>query len=225
MSVADLELNDTRVEFIADYVIKTLKIKPDRFQKMYSTEETRQLFMDFFEKPDVPSLVIAQPGGTLTATYEWPNKPKAKAVYFVKTAREAINKETNLRTALMYGDLSYAPLDQLSAFVDEVLVPLLSNDRNHDSWPQVVSADVTRHSHRLKSDVYVVSGQAKGKTLLPLPVGAEKVDGQDDKTETMDRQLIHAIESVVIDWTHQIRDVLKKILLSLYWKGLIRHHL
>lgn len=61
------------------------------------------------------------------------------------------------------------------------MVPLLSNDRNHDSWPQVVSADVTRHSHRLKSDVYVVSGQAKGKTLLPLPVGADKVDMEDDK--------------------------------------------
>ena len=30
------------------------------------------------------------------------------------------------------------------------------------------------------------------------------------RTDTMDRQLIHAIESVVIEWTHQIRDVLKK---------------
>lgn len=30
------------------------------------------------------------------------------------------------------------------------------------------------------------------------------------RAESMDRQLIHAIESVVIDWTHQIRDVLKK---------------
>ena len=210
MSAADLELNDSRVEFMADYVIKTLKIKPDKFSKMYSVEDTRQMFLDFFEKSDVPSLVIAQPGGTLVTTFEWPNKPKAKACYFVKTSRDSINKDTNLRTSLMYGDLSYAPLDQLSAFVDEVLVPLLSNDRNHDSWPQVVSADVTRHSHRLKSDVYVVSGQAKGKTLLPLPVGADKVDVEDDKTETMDRQLIHSIESVVIDWTHQIRDVLKK---------------
>ena len=56
-----------------------------------------------------------------------------------------------------------------------MLVPLLSNDRNHDHWPHVVSKDVTRHVHNLKSNVYVVSGQAKGKTLLPLPVGAEKV--------------------------------------------------
>ncbi|CAC5371505.1 DNAH [Mytilus coruscus] len=208
--VEELELNDSRVDFMADYVIKTLKIKPDKFQKMYGVEDTRQMYMDFFEKPECMSLVVGQPAGTLVTSFTWPNKPKAKACYFVKTAREAISKDANLRTALIYGDLSYAPLDQLSAFVDEVLVPLLSNDRNHDHWPQVVSADVTTHSHRLKSDVYVVSGQAKGKTLLPLPVGADKVDAEDDKTDTMDRQLIHAIESVVIEWTHQIRDVLKK---------------
>lgn len=28
--------------------------------------------------------------------------------------------------------------------------------------------------------------------------------------ETYDRSLVHAIESVIIEWTHQIRDVLKK---------------
>ena len=30
------------------------------------------------------------------------------------------------------------------------------------------------------------------------------------RAEAYDRNLIHAIESVVIEWSHQIRDVLKK---------------
>ena len=30
------------------------------------------------------------------------------------------------------------------------------------------------------------------------------------RPEAYDRALIHAIESVIIEWTHQIRDVLKK---------------
>jgi dynein heavy chain len=29
--------------------------------------------------------------------------------------------------------------------------------------------------HNLKSNVYVVAGQVKGKTLLPLPVGTENM--------------------------------------------------
>ena len=57
----------------------------------------------------------------------------------------------------------------------QVVVPLLSNESNHLTWPQVVSSDVMRHVHSLKSSVFVVSGQVKGKTLLPLPVGAERV--------------------------------------------------
>ena len=53
-------------------------------------------------------------------------------------------------------------------------MPLLSNNRNHENWPSVVSQDILRHVHQLKNNVYVISGQVKGRTLLPLPVGAEK---------------------------------------------------
>ena len=53
-------------------------------------------------------------------------------------------------------------------------MPLLSNNKNHENWPTVVSQDILRHVHQLKNHVYVISGQVKGRTLLPLPVGAEK---------------------------------------------------
>ena len=62
-------------------------------------------------------------------------------------------------------------------------MPLLSNESNHETWPQVVSTDVMRHVHNLKSSVYVVSGQVKGKTLLPLPVGADRVQEAMDEGE------------------------------------------
>lgn len=58
----------------------------------------------------------------------------------------------------------------------QILVPLLSNLRNHEQWPAVVSQDVLRHVHQLKSNVFVIAGQVKGKTLLPLPVGSEQVN-------------------------------------------------
>lgn len=54
--------------------------------------------------------------------------------------------------------------------------PLLFNSRNHIEWPQVVSQDVLRHVHSLKTNVFVVSGQVQGKTQLPLPAGAERVE-------------------------------------------------
>lgn len=58
----------------------------------------------------------------------------------------------------------------------QVVAPLLSNSRNHTEWPQVVSLDVRHHVHSLKTNVFVVSGQVQGKTLLPLPVDSERVE-------------------------------------------------
>ena len=58
----------------------------------------------------------------------------------------------------------------------QILVPLLSNGRNHRDWPRVVSHDVKHHVHSLKNKVLVVSGQVKGQTRLPLPAGVEGVE-------------------------------------------------
>ena len=120
-SVSELELNDARVEFIADYVLKTLRVKGDKFTKLYGVDENKQLFMDFFEKQDVLQLIVAaNAAGGLAVSTQWPDKLWTKACYFVKKQKEAITKDTPYRTSLIYGDLSYSPVDQLSAFVDEV---------------------------------------------------------------------------------------------------------
>lgn len=119
--VEDLEINDTRVEFMADYVLKTMKLKPDKFSKLYNVEENKVMFMEFFEKNDKPQFLIsANAGGVLSLSFDWPTSMKNKSVYFVKRSKDPIQKDTNIRTALLYGDMSQFPMDQLSSFVDEV---------------------------------------------------------------------------------------------------------
>lgn len=120
---ADLELGDTRVEFIAEYVLKTMKVKPDKWTKMYNVDENKQMIMEFFEKADMPCLLIsANAAGVLSVTREWPAQLKGKAIYFVRKGKENLGKDVNLRNALIYGDLAYNPIDQLSTFVDEVCI-------------------------------------------------------------------------------------------------------
>ena len=55
------------------------------------------------------------------------------------------------------------------------MVPLLSNNYNHSKWPSVVSTDVMHHVQDLKGNVFVMSGQVKGRTLLPLPAKTDSV--------------------------------------------------
>ncbi len=125
--VAELEINDQRVEFMADYVLKNMKLKPEKFSKCYNVDENKNMFIEFFEKHDRTQFVIsATPAGVLSISFNWPTSLKAKSVYFVKRSKEAIQKDSNIRTALLYGDLSTLPMDQLSSFVDEVGSPLWS---------------------------------------------------------------------------------------------------
>uniref|UniRef100_A0A671VS67 Dynein axonemal heavy chain 17 n=1 Tax=Sparus aurata TaxID=8175 RepID=A0A671VS67_SPAAU len=195
---------DRRLDFIADYVLRTLKVKQDKWQKCVSSEDNRQVLQEFLDRAERRTLVVSvtaagllQPAAAFTAA------GRHKAVYFVKRTGAALSPQS-MKEGLVYGDLSYAPLEQFSALVEEVVAPLLSNSRNHTEWPQVVSKDVRRHVHSLKTNVFVVSGQVQGKTLLPLPAGSERVE------KTVDGSIIHSLESAVIEWSHQIRAVLKK---------------
>ncbi|KAM6240342.1 dynein axonemal heavy chain 9 isoform 3-T3 [Spheniscus humboldti] len=71
-----------------------------------------------------------------------------------------------------------------------------------------------RHVHSLKSTVFMVVGQVKGKTLLPLPAGSEGIEDIDlaneKSLELIDKSLVHATESAIIDWSYQIQGALKK---------------
>ena len=117
----ELELNDPRIYFVADYVLKTLKLKSDKFGKMYGAEEHKILIHDFFDKPDTQILVIQYTtSGSLQPSAAFPNVVKNKSCYFIKKRREPIPKDAILRDVLMYGDLSTSPVEQLSAMIDEV---------------------------------------------------------------------------------------------------------
>lgn len=117
----DLEIGDSRIEFMAGYLMKTLKLKNDKWHKMYGVEDNKILIQEFVEKSDQPLLVfIVQASGALTVQYTYPTNSKTKAVYFAKKNKEGLTKDMKLSDALIYGDLSYSPLDQLSAILDEV---------------------------------------------------------------------------------------------------------
>lgn len=74
--------------------------------------------------------------------------------------------------------LSWTPLLQ-------VVIPVLANEKNHLDWPHVVCQDVQQHAHSLQCDLLVILEQVRGKTLLPLPVGSEKMKFVDSESKTL----------------------------------------
>uniref|UniRef100_A0AAR2IP24 Dynein heavy chain 9, axonemal n=1 Tax=Pygocentrus nattereri TaxID=42514 RepID=A0AAR2IP24_PYGNA len=193
---------DKRLGFLEEYVLKTMKLKSDRWQKCLAVEEHKQVIQDFLDKPDHTTLVVSlSAAGQLIPASGFAGASKNKAVYFIKRSQTALSSDT-MRANVLHGDMSSSALEQFSAFVEEVTLTsvVLLNNKNHCQWPHVVSEDLMRHVHALKTSVFVVAGQVKGKTLLPLPPGSERIE----------QSIIHSIESMVIEWSHQIHEVLKR---------------
>ncbi|OWK51882.1 Dynein heavy chain 9, axonemal, partial [Lonchura striata] len=106
---------------------------------------------------------------------------------------------------LLCGDLPAEPLPHFAALVEQV---------RGKAAPGAGEPDIIHHVHSLKNAVFKVVGQMKGKTLLPLPAaseGIENIDPKDEKfLERINKSLVHATESAIIDWSQQIQRVLKK---------------
>lgn len=92
-------------------------------------------------------------------------------------------------------------------------MPLLSNPGNQSKWPAVIAKDVHKHVHSLKNTVYQVKGQVNGQTILPMPVGIDRIFEVEKvlietNGEVCDLYLKSAIEGMVIKWSTQVNDVL-----------------
>lgn len=117
----DLEINDCRVEFLAIYILKTFKLKPDRWVKMYSNDDNRTIIFDFFTRHDHPFLVFSVTGqNTLMVAYTYPTQMKFKSCFFAKRNKLQITKEDDFRKELLFGDLAYMPINMLSTLLEEV---------------------------------------------------------------------------------------------------------
>lgn len=117
----ELELADSRIEFMALYLLKTLKQKSDKWIKMYALEENKIMIQEFLDKSDNNILVFSiNTSGLIWPSLNYPTQVKSKACYFAKRTKDPIGKDVNIKDALIYGDLSYSPLEQLSAILDDV---------------------------------------------------------------------------------------------------------
>ncbi|XP_057572498.1 dynein axonemal heavy chain 9 [Hippopotamus amphibius kiboko] len=213
---------DRRLRLLGAHVARSLRPAAGAWERCAASAEAGQLLHAFLGRGAAegpwPLLVVRPgPGGLalrpgLDAGPE-AGPPRAKGLFFLRTGPEPPAPDS-LRGAVLCGELPTAPLEHLSALFSEVVIPILANEKNHLDWPHVVCQDVQRHAHSLQCDLLVLLEQAKGKTLLPLPAGSEKMGFVDSESEialdSMDKSVIYAMESAVIQWSHQVQVVLKR---------------
>ncbi|XP_005399408.1 PREDICTED: dynein heavy chain 9, axonemal isoform X2 [Chinchilla lanigera] len=210
------------LRLLGAYVAQSLRPAAGAWERCTGTPEAEHLLQAFLgrgaaEGPRPLLVVRPGPGGLAMRQGMDPGPEsgpaRAKGLFFLRRRPEP-PEPTSLRGAVLCGDLPAAPLEHLAALFSEVVIPVLTNEKNHLDWPHMLCQDITRHAHTLQCNLLVVLEQAKGRTLLPLPVGAEKIEFVDPDSETVldsiDKSIVYAIESAVIKWTHQVQAVLKR---------------
>ncbi|XP_007946239.1 dynein axonemal heavy chain 9 [Orycteropus afer afer] len=213
---------DPRLHLLGAYVAQSLRPAAGAWERCAGTAEAERLLQAFLgdnaAKEPRPLLVVRLGPGGLTVRPGLDLVPecgsaRAKGLFFLRTRPEPPGPNS-LRGAVLCGDMPAAPLEHLAVLFSEVVIPILNNEKNHLDWPHVLCQDIRRHAHSLQCDLLVILEQVKGKTLLPLPVGSEKIEFVDSESETVldsiDKSVIYSIESAVIKWSHQVQVVLKK---------------
>ncbi|XP_008058125.2 dynein heavy chain 9, axonemal-like [Carlito syrichta] len=213
---------DPRLRLLGTFVTQSLRPAAGAWERCTGTSEVGQLLQAFLGQDAAegprPLLVVRPGAGDLVVRPGLDAGPvlgpaRAKGLFFLRTRPEPPGPN-RLRGAVLCGDLPVAPLEHLAALFSEVVIPILANEKNCLDWPQMVFQDVWRHAHSLQCDLLVILEQVKGKTLLPLPIGSEKMEFVDSKSETVldsiDKSVIYSIESAVIKWSHQVQVVLRR---------------
>lgn len=124
---------DLRLDFMGSFIQKTLKLKPEKWQRLLTFEEHKTVIKDFLDLECHMVLVIqfTQSAQLLPVTTFPLTQLKSKGVYFVKRLPIEVPRD-NCASWLISGDLATRSIDQLSCLVDEIFVPLLSNTDNHN---------------------------------------------------------------------------------------------
>lgn len=129
---------DLRMDYLGNFVQKTLKLKPEKWTRMMNTEEHKALVMKFLERPfPILLVIILTPTAQLVASNGFPLaqlkskgtqyllvirhffKSEFVGVYFIKKALQPVAKDKPAES-IINGDLSSKLIDQLASLVDEV---------------------------------------------------------------------------------------------------------
>mmetsp|Transcript_13737 Transcript_13737/g.31794 ORF Transcript_13737/g.31794 Transcript_13737/m.31794 type:complete len:4493 (-) Transcript_13737:49-13527(-) len=201
---------DPRIDWLLNRVVSSTKMKMTSVIKLKHEDSARKAMLDFFDSSDKRTLFIYQGAkadelccGTFAPA---PSLLKKKSLYFCKDNGVSKVTEATMRKVITEGEFGHVPLQALLDVAQEVYFPILTNGKNQEGWPEVISKEVTENLHKFLANLYVTIGHTKGRTLLPLPPSEPSTTIE---KAARDKDRVHVLESAVVMWTRQIKNVLK----------------
>ena len=126
-------------------------------------------------------------------------------MYFV-TGQGKLSTLTDISKNVMYGRINGLgkSISSTNSLLRTMHGTYISQFKDNGAWPESVKKDFNRNLHRFMATLTEVSNQSKGKTVLYIP----KEEISNASTVSEDKDLVQRLESTVIRWTRQIKDVI-----------------
>ena len=173
---------------------------------MWNPEHDKKM-SDFLLDPSKSLLICYVPAETDTFVISAsPVLPETgtfyEAQFFVRNPSEQLSP-ASINKAVQYGVFGPDSIDSLFRVMDSLYVPFVVGNT---TLPDSVRRSLTSQMHRFMAQLTEASYQSKGRTVLYLP--KESVDFSDTENVLKDKDLVQRLESTVIRWTRQIKEVI-----------------
>ncbi|RZC39341.1 MT, DHC N2, AAA 7, DHC N1 and/or AAA 9 domain containing protein [Asbolus verrucosus] len=209
------EDEDERLEFILSYFTKSYRLKQEKWTKMLAVDENKKLILNFLNNPKAKFMIMTiTAAGLLTPFTQYNSQIKSKYTYFIKVKEEVVTLE-NFRDVVCFGDMAGKPIEELSALLDTLFLPILSYEGNQRGWPKIVADDVVAHVRTFKNTVEQIKGAMKSQTVLPMPQGMSRLfeatnNFEESNGMEIDLVLKASLENGVTKWAGVCSEILKQ---------------
>lgn len=164
------------------------------------SEEVVEVLKLWLADANCPLLFIFYDGDILTASLGFPLCPFNDLMYFMREPDQLFNV-TRFHDDIMFGTLQSDIEGSLLVILEQVYGPLILSTELSEN----VKANVLSGYNTFMTYLTELHYKLSGFTLLYVPREGNDMDVQE---VVLNRSMIKRLESVVIDWTSQIRSTL-----------------
>ena len=157
------------------------------------TEAVAQFFTDI-KAPKLFAYLDAGNGDSLSVSPN-PSTNCKKLLYFIRDPAKFLTP-SNLGENVQFGILQSNLVESIYGIMSNVYLPSMLKE---ESWPDTVKKQFTGQLHKFMASLTEVTFERKGKTVLYIP--------QESAIGSKDKDLIQRLESILIHWTRQVKEV------------------
>ncbi|RLN66518.1 hypothetical protein BBP00_00002156 [Phytophthora kernoviae] len=183
------------VELIAQWIRERISL-PGYQPKAWTSADLATV-KEFVESTSVPALFFTLQNDLLVVTTTAPRGASC-IMYFVKNGQTIVTPG-NVKDALQFGTVEKDAIASLLHLMNGYYLQRLQTNK---SWPESVQKEFTGQFFRFMSSLTETVSRGCGKTVLYLP------PVNPDKFNYKDKDLVQQLESTVIHWTRQIKEVI-----------------